>query len=472
MRGEIVNDRLNLTQGRIIEKLVKLSLPIMATSFIQMAYNMIDMIWVGKVGSSAVAAVGTAGFFPWLAMAFITISKVGAEVKVAQSIGNNNIEDTKYYIKSAIEINIILALIYTLFLLLFKNQLIGFFRLGDENVISMSKWYLTIVAFGMIFYFINPVFTAIFNGMGNSKIPFKINTLGLVTNIVLDPILILGLGRIPSLGVAGAGIATVFAQMVVTSCFIITIIKNKEVYFNIKLFKNIKFKYYKVLYNLGIPVALQSGLFTLFSMTLGVIVASFGPVSIAVQKVGSQIESISWMTAEGLAIALSSFVGQNYGAKDYDRIKKGCKITIIIGIILGIINTLVLVFLGKYIFSIFINEGESILKGTDYLKILGYSQLFMCIEIIITGIFRGLGKTVVPSMVSIILTGSRLPLAYIISKPNILGIDGVWWSISISSILKGIILLSIFIAMLKHQKLYSFEKLKPSFIEHNSNSEI
>ena len=472
MRGEILNDMLDLTQGRITEKLVKLSLPIMATSFIQMAYNMIDMIWVGKVGSSAVAAVGTAGFFPWLAMAFITISKVGAEVKVAQSMGNNNIEDTKYYIKSAIEINIILALIYTLFLLLFKNQLIGFFRLGDENVISMSKSYLIIVAFGMIFYFINPVFTAIFNGMGNSKIPFKINTLGLVTNIVLDPILILGLGRIPSLGVAGAAIATVFAQMVVTSCFIITIIKNKEVYFNIKLFKNIKVKYYKVLYNLGIPVALQSGLFTLFSMTLGVIVASFGPVSIAVQKVGSQIESISWMTAEGLAIALSSFVGQNYGAKDYDRIKKGCKITIIIGIILGIINTLVLVFLGKYIFSIFINEGESILKGTDYLKILGYSQLFMCIEIIITGIFRGLGKTLVPSLVSIILTGSRLPLAYIISKPNILGIDGVWWSISISSILKGIILLSIFIAMLKHQKLYSFEKLKPSFIEHNSNSEI
>jgi putative MATE family efflux protein len=250
MRGEILNDRLDLTQGRITEKLVKLSLPIMATSFIQMAYNMIDMIWVGKVGSSAVAAVGTAGFFPWLAMAFITISKVGAEVKVAQSIGNNNIEDTKYYIKSAIEINIILALIYTLFLLLFKNQLIGFFRLGDENVISMSKAYLTIVAFGMIFYFINPVFTAIFNGMGNSKIPFKINTLGLVTNIVLDPILILGLGRIPSLGVAGAAIATVFAQMVVTSCFIITIIKKKEVYFNIKLFKNIKFKYYKILYNL------------------------------------------------------------------------------------------------------------------------------------------------------------------------------------------------------------------------------
>ena len=437
--------RIDLTQGKITEKLVKLSLPIMATSFIQMAYNMIDMIWVGKAGSSAVAAVGTAGFFTWLAMAFITISKVGAEVKVAQSMGQHDVDETKLYIKSAIEINIILSILYTIFLIMFKDQLIGFFRLGDENVISMSKEYLVIVAFGMIFYFINPVFTAIFNGMGNSKTPFLINTIGLLTNIVLDPILILGLGKIPSMGVAGAAIATVVAQIVVTSCFMLKILKSKEIYFKIIPFKDIKLNYYKILYNLGIPVALQSGLFTLFSMTLGVVVASFGPVAVAVQKVGSQIESISWMSAEGIAAALSSFVGQNYGSKDYDRIQR------------------------KYIFSIFINESEAILKGADYLKILGYSQLFMCIEIVIAGAFRGLGKTLIPSLVSIILTGSRIPLAYLISNPSILGLNGVWWSISISSILKGILLLSIFIILIRTQKLYGFPKLKPNFVEDENN---
>ena len=445
--------RIDLTQGKITEKLVKLSLPIMATSFIQMAYNMIDMIWVGKAGSSAVAAVGTAGFFTWLAMAFITISKVGAEVKVAQSMGQHDVDETKLYIKSAIEINIILSILYTIFLIMFKDQLIGFFRLGDENVISMSKEYLVIVAFGMIFYFINPVFTAIFNGMGNSKTPF----------------LILGLGKIPSMGVAGAAIATVVAQIVVTSCFMLKILKSKEIYFKIIPFKDIKLNYYKILYNLGIPVALQSGLFTLFSMTLGVVVASFGPVAVAVQKVGSQIESISWMSAEGIAAALSSFVGQNYGSKDYDRIQRGCKITLLIAIIMGTINTILLVFLGKYIFSIFINESEAILKGADYLKILGYSQLFMCIEIVIAGAFRGLGKTLIPSLVSIILTGSRIPLAYLISNPSILGLNGVWWSISISSILKGILLLSIFIILIRTQKLYGFPKLKPNFVEDENN---
>lgn len=446
--------RIDLTQGKIASKLIKLALPIMGTSFIQMAYNLTDMIWVGKAGSSAVAAVGTAGFFPWLAMAFITISKIGGEVKVAQSIGEGDIKSTKSFIKAAIEINIILSVLYTIFLILFNRQLIGFFRLGDAQVINMSRQYLVIVALGMVFYFINPVFTSIFNGLGNSKTPFKINTIGLVTNIILDPLLILGLGGFPKLGVVGAAIATVIAQIVVATSFLIIIAKNKNEYFKVKLFKDIEVSYYSVLCKLGLPVAIQSGMFTVFSMLIGVVVAAFGPVAIAVQKVGSQIESITWMTAEGLAVALGSFVGQNYGAKKYDRINKGCKITLIIALILGIINTLILVFFGKYIFSAFIQEPDAIREGTIYLKILGYSQLFMCLEIITTGAFKGLGKTFIPALIITVLTGARVPVAYLLSKPQILGLDGVWWSISLSSILKGTLMLSIFIIMLKCGKLY------------------
>ncbi|MCR8744593.1 MATE family efflux transporter [Romboutsia lituseburensis] len=453
-----MEQRINLTDGKITEKLIKLSLPIMGTSFIQMAYNMIDMIWVGKVGSNAVAAVGTAGFYPWLAMAFIMISKIGGEVKVAQSIGENDLDKTKLYIKSSIEINIILSVFYTVFLIAFNKYLIGFFKLGDVEVISMSRKYLYIISIGMIFYFINPVFTAIFNGMGNSKTPFKINTVGLITNIILDPILILGWFGFPKLGVTGAAVATVIAQAVVSVLFIYIIKQNKDGYFKIKVFRNIQFKYYRILYRLGIPVAIQSGMFTLFSMLLGVIVASFGPVAVAVQKVGSQIESISWMTADGLAVALSGFVGQNYGAKKYDRINKGCKVTFIIAILLGILNTLILVFLGKYIFTVFIQEYKAIYEGTIYLKILGYSQLFMCIEIITIGAFKGLGRTYIPSIISIIFTGARVPLAYILSKPEILGLNGVWWSVTISSVFKGILLISIFIFLLKLGKLYNIKK--------------
>ncbi|MDU1540555.1 MAG: MATE family efflux transporter [Paeniclostridium sordellii] len=446
--------RIDLTEGKIIDKLIKLALPIMGTSFIQMAYNMVDMIWVGKAGSSAVAAVGTAGFFPWLAMAFVAISRVGGEVQVAQSMGKNDAEETKSYIKAAIEVNIILSLIYTLVLLIFKDSLIGFFNLGDANVISMSKKYLVIVALGMIFYFINPIFTAIFNGMGNSKDPFRINTVGLITNIILDPLLILGIGPFPKLGVEGAAIATVFSQFIVTMCFIVMIMKRNNEYFKVKLFRKISLEYYKSLCKLGMPVAIQSGMFTIFSMLLGVIVASWGPVAIAAQKVGSQIEAISWMTADGIAVALSSFVGQNYGATKYDRINKGFKITLGIATVLGIITTSILIFAGKQIFTIFINEADAIKEGASYLKILGYSQLFMCVEIITAGAFKGIGRTYIPSIILTVLTGARVPMAYFLSRPELLGLSGVWWSISISSILKGILMISVYVYLLKTNKLY------------------
>ena len=446
--------KINLTEGGIVEKLVKIAIPIMATSFIQIAYNLIDMMWVGKNGSNSVAAVGTAGFYPWLAMAFVMFSKIGGEVKVAQSMGEKNIKEVKSYIKSSIELNVFLSVTYSLILILFNKQLIDIFNLGNAEVISMSRQYLVILGLGMIFYFINPVFTSIFIGLGNSSIPFRINTIGLIANIILDPLLIFGFGPIDALGTNGAGIATITAQIIVTCVFVGYIIKNKIEYFKVKYFRNIELEYFKTLYKLGLPVAIQNALFTLISMAMGVIVASFGPVAVAVQKVGSQIESISWMSADGFASALSTFTGQNYGAYKFDRINKGSKIGLIGALIWGSITTLVLVFLGDIIFRAFINEPDAIIKGVDYLKILGYSQLFMCIEITITGILKGLGRTYIPSVTSIVLNLARIPMAIVLSKPDILGINGIWWSISISSIFKGIILLSIFVILNKSKKLY------------------
>lgn len=452
-----MSKQIDLTSGNIVEKLVKLSLPIMGTAFIQIAYSLIDMIWVGKIGSKSVAAVGTAGFYPWLAMAFIMISKVGGDIKVAQSVGEKNEKGTKYYIKSAIEINMILSFLYSLVLICFKSPLVGFFKLEDMEVINMAEQYLVIVGFGMMFYFINPVFTSIFLGLGNSKSPFKINTIGLVTNIILDPVLIFGIGPLPEMGVEGAALATIISHIVVSLCFIYLIMKDNANHFKIKLFREIDFSYYKTLFVLGIPVALQNGLFTIFSMIMGVIVASFGPVAIAVQKVGSQIESISWNSCEGFASALSSFVGQNYGAKKIDRINKSIKYALIGVFIWGILTTVILVFLGEPIFRSFINEPEAILKGVDYLKILGYSQLFMCLEITVAGIFKGLGRTYIPSIIIAVLTGCRIPLAILLCRPDILGLNGVWWSITLSSMVKGILLVSILVVLRKIHKLYLSE---------------
>ena len=436
----------NLVSENIISTLVKLSLPILGTSFIQMAYNMIDMAWVGRIGSNAVAAVGTAGFFTWFGNSLVYISKIGAEVGVAQAIGKKDFNEKNKFIYNSFFINIIVALIYSIILILFRNQLIGFFKLGDVEIINMSIDYLLIVSIGMIFSFLNPIFTGIFNASGISKIPFFINTIGLIINIIFDPILIFGLFGFPSLGVIGAAISTVGAQVIVTIIFIIVFIKNGYS-IGLKNKKYIDKNIISKICKLGMPTALQNCCFAFFAMILGRIVASWGAVAIAVQKVGSQIEAISWMTAEGLAVALTAFVGQNYGANRWDRILKGYKVTLIMSSFIGIFATVLLILGGRNIFSIFIPEIDAIEAGAIYLKILGFSQLFMCIEITTAGAFNGLGNTVTPSWVSIILTGLRIPIAIFLSSVINLGINGVWWSISITSIIKGILLQILFIFM-------------------------
>lgn len=431
--------QLDLTDGPITGKLVKLALPIMATSFIQMGYNLTDMAFIGRQGSDAVAAVGTAGYIPWFAMSIIMISKAGTQIKVSQSTGMKNENETKRYIKTGIQMNMLLAIIFTLAVLTFHNSIIGFFKLGDEHVINLTRQYLLIISLGFIPYFMNPLFTSIFNGSGDSHTPFMINAVSLVTNIVLDWVLIFGVGPFPKLNVAGAAIATITAQYVASILFILVLIKRKDYRFKQNYFSRIDSDHSKVIVRLGLPIAIQEGLFSIFAMFIARIVAPFGPVAIAVQKVGSQIESISWMTSEGFSTALSTYVGQNFGAKKYNRIAKGYRVTMTMAVIVGIFATVLLVFGGHTLFKLFINEPEAIELGTSYLRILGLSQLFMCIEITTAGAFNGLGKTEIPSVIGVVFTGARIPAAIFLSSLPFLGINGVWWSISMSSVVKGLI---------------------------------
>lgn len=434
----------NLISGNIISTLFKLAIPILGTSFVQMAYNLIDMMWVGRISSNAVAAVGTAGFFTWFGSSLVYLAKIGTEIGGAQSIGKNDNKERKKYIYNGLLISIIIAIIYMILILIFNNSLIGFFNLGNDSIISMAKDYLVFVSLGFIFSFLNPIFTGIFNSSGNSRVPFFVNTVGLITNIVLDPILIFGMFGFKSYGVKGAAMATVFAQLVVCIVFIIMFRKsgyslslNNRKYIDKNIIKKIC-KY-------GLPTALQSCLFSVFAMVIGRIIAIYGAVPIAVQKIGSQIEAISWMTAEGFSAALTAFIGQNFGANKWGRIYKGYKTTITMSIIIGLFASILFIFFGEEVFSLFIKEEDAIKQGADYLRILGYSQIFMCIEITTSGAFSGLGNTITPSWIGIIFTGLRIPMAILFSQTLGLGIDGVWMSISLTSVFKGIILGSIFI---------------------------
>lgn len=439
--------RINLLEGNILPALSALALPIMATSLIQMAYNLIDMIWIGKIGASAVASVGAAGMFMWLSNGLATLAKMGGQIKVGHALGAQKKEDAASYAQSSIQMGIVFAIGFGILSVVFADEMIGFFQLNSAQVIQDAKLYLMITCGLVIFSFMNQIFTGILTAMGNSRTSFIATGIGLVLNIVLDPLFIFGFGAIPPMGVAGAAIATVLAQLVVMLLFLYTILRDTVLFSNVHIVHSYSSQHTMEIFRIGLPSAVQSMLFSGISMVIARLIAGWGDAAVAVQKVDSQIESISWMTAEGYAAALNSFVAQNHGAKNTDRIREGYRLSMIVMLSWGVFCSLVLIVFPQLIFQVFIQEAEVLPMGVDYLRILGVSQLFMCMEITTAGAFSGLGKTLPPSIVSITLTGARIPMAILLGRW--LGLNGVWWAITISSIGKGIVLLGWFLKDMK-----------------------
>lgn len=400
-----------------------------------------------KIGASAVASVGAAGMFMWLSNGLVTLAKMGGQIKVGHALGAQKKEDAASYAQSSIQMGIVFAIGFGILSIVFADEMIGFFQLNSAQVIQDAKLYLMITCGLVIFSFMNQIFTGILTAMGNSRTSFIATGIGLVLNIVLDPLFIFGFGAIPPMGVAGAAIATVLAQLVVMLLFLHTILRDTVLFSNVHILHSYSSQHTMEIFRIGLPSAVQSMLFSGISMVIARLIAGWGDAAVAVQKVGSQIESISWMTAEGYAAALNSFVAQNHGAKNTDRIREGYRLSMIVMLSWGVFCSLVLIVFPQLIFQVFIQEAEVLPMGVDYLRILGVSQLFMCMEITTAGAFSGLGKTLPPSIVSITLTGARIPMAILLGRW--LGLNGVWWAITISSIGKGIVLLGWFLKDMK-----------------------
>ena len=201
--------KVDLLEGSIVRSLTSLALPIMATSLIQMAYNMTDMIWIGRVSANAVAAVGAAGMYLWLANGLAMIPRLGGQVKVAHELGAQNIERAASYGQAAFHLGALLVVLFTTLCITLNGPLIAFFRLNTPSVIADARTYLVIVAAGFFFSFFNQIFTGMFTAMGGSVVVLRSTAIGLVGNIILDPLMIFGIGPFPQMGVAGAATATV-----------------------------------------------------------------------------------------------------------------------------------------------------------------------------------------------------------------------------------------------------------------------
>lgn len=435
----------NLTKGPILKTLTKLAIPIMASSFLGTLYNITDMAWIGLLGAKAVAGVGVGGMFTWLSQGLVSLARMGGQVQVAQHIGRGEREEAHGYAQAAVQMSALLGILFAAIVLIFLKPLIGFFKLEDAEALAAAFSYTKIACGLIVFSFLSLTLTGLYTAQGDSKTPFAANLVGLAANMILDPVLILGPGPFPRLGVTGAAIATVTAQFIVMSILVMRILvtKKENVLKEIQLFEKIQPKYVRGICKIGIPTALQGMAYCMISMVLTRMVSGFGAEAIATQRVGGQIESVSWNTADGFGAALNAFIGQNYGAGKMDRVKKGYRASLITVGVWGLFITLLFVCFPEQISGVFFHEPTAIATAVGYMIIIGYSEAFMSVELMTVGALSGLGKTHLCSVISITLTSARIPLAIFLSG-TALGLLGIWWALTATSVVKGIVFVMAF----------------------------
>jgi len=447
MEHEGNEKRIDLLNGGIASSLIRLSLPIMGTQFASMAYNMFDTMWVGLLGSRAMTAVGAAGTFMWVGSGFAMIPQIGGQVMVGQSIGEGDMVKARRYAKAAIRLMLMSMIVYSLICMIFRHPLISFYRLSDPETVAASASYLAIISVCNVLMGFSYVMEGLLASTGDSKTSFKYNITGTILNIVLDPILIFGVGPFPELGVNGAGIATVFSEFVVSVLFARKVLRDDYLFAGFSLLGGSTAKEIIHIAKLGAPPAVFNIGYAFINMFISRIIVVFGDAAIAVQRIGAQIESVTWMTAEGFSYSISAFTSQNYGASNYERVRRGFFTGTGLTTVFGLVITALLVFAAEPLAGLFIREPGIIADAAVYLKIVGLSQLFMAYELTTSGAFNGIGRTRLPAAVGLILTIARIPACYLLMP--YLGINGVWWAISVSSILKGTVLTILFYLRLK-----------------------
>ncbi len=432
----MATDIFDLTQGGILRKLLLVAFPIMGTQLLQMTYNLTDMFWLGRMQNSvtAVAASGIAGMFMWLGMALLMIGRMGAEIGTSQNLGRGDMDTARGYAQDSTRIALALGVAYGAVVIIFASPLISLLQVQEQEVFMRACSYLRIVGLGTVLTFVSAAITGSFNGAGNSRLTFLANAVGLGVNMVLDPLMILKLGW----GVQGAAIATVIAQGVVLVLFVwFSKCHPQRPFPSFRIFGSIDGPRLRRIFSWSLPISVESAAFTALAMVVtGMASAWYGETAVAVQRVGSQIESLSWLIGGGFASAVTAFVGQNYGARQWARIRRGYRISLAVLLGWEVVVTLLLVFGGRFFFSLFLREPPFILEmGSTYLRVLALSQVFMAFEGACSGVFRGMGQTLPPSVSSIASNLFRPGFCWALAQK--MGLNGLWLGIAVSAALRG-----------------------------------
>jgi len=419
--------------GSIFKSIASLSIPLMLGNLIQTLYSLADAYWVGnKIGYQAFAAIGYVWPITFIFLAFSIGLSVASTSLLAQSVGKEEYTKANRIIGQFFLISVVLGVFFAIVGYLLTPYIITLMGAKGE-LYTMSVDYLQIVFFELPFIFTFHVYKSMRESQGDTFSPMLLLVISVIVNVILDPIFIVQFG----LGVKGAALATVLSRIVIAGYLFLKMFDQKS-----KI--HVSFKYLKIdvpvlknLLSIALPSTIGQTISALGFIVMNAFIISFGDETVAAFGLGNRITSLFMMPAFGIGGALSTFIGQNIGAKQFTRAKDSVKIAVTSSFSLLVAGSIIIYFIKEPIILFFIKDSKEVFDlSVTYMNILCLVFPLMAIFQGFLGVFSGSGHT----KYILYLTLSRLwllriPMIYLLGKHTNLGSDGIWYSMLVSNLI-------------------------------------
>ncbi|MDZ7341942.1 MAG: MATE family efflux transporter [candidate division KSB1 bacterium] len=423
-----------IIEGSIGRSIFRLALPAMVSSVSIMAFEFVDLFWIGKLGAKAVAALGAAAFVLWTIKALANCVAAGLNALIARNAGAGNFQRVLMWASQGL----VLTLLFSIFVasLTYMANLKLFQLLGLEpEVAHLAQEYTLILTLGMVFIYGSISLDSIFRAAGNTFIPMVIIVTSLLMNAILDPFFIFGWLRFPRMGMPGAALASAISHLF---SFVLLLTQLPRIGIHLQ-FQPGAFRQNSIeIFRIGVPIGALGAIFSIIYILLSKNIAYFGTVPLAAISIGHRIEGIPFFIAFGFSIAVATVVGQNLGAGQPERAERGVRLALAYAVSFLFVISVGFILFGKAILRLFIDDPAVIAEGYRYLFAVSIFEIFLAPEVMLEGAFTGAGDTKPPFLISIPLTFLRIPLSYLFSITLGFGVIAIWWVISFSTFLKGI----------------------------------
>lgn len=419
----------DLTKGPVVKSMLLFAIPMILGDLLQQCYNIADTLIVGQfLGKTALAAVGSSFTLMTFITSIILGLCMGSGALFSIRFGQRDEKGLKQDLCASFFFIAFISILLNIIAYICLDVLKLFLRVPHE-VWGDMRCYLLYIFMGIIAIFLYNFFSAYLRSIGNSVIPLIFLAISSILNIILDLYFVLVL----KMGVGGAALATVLSQYVSgIGIMLYTLLKYKEVLVIFKI-SYLKRERIKQIISFSLLTCIQQSVMNLGILMVQGLVNSFGTVVMAAFAAAVKIDAFAYMPVQDFGNAFSTFIAQNYGAKEKERIQKGLKEAVCISSIFCIIISILVYIFAKPLMMIFVDAKETsiILEGVRYLRIEGAFYIGIGCLFLLYGLYRALGRPGMSVVLTVFSLGTRVALAYILSSIPALGVTGIWWSVPI-----------------------------------------